>query len=146
MPLARKLRTPKKKKKKKRNRLLLFCAFQAGLIIIMASFNRIWHFRELVFINWSSPEKCSSLHSIISSMRFLDVHRSLQKKEIKLHETAGNEKINQEYSSYFLLSLWASSLKRVRDSTFFFFFYNYKGKSKKSLITGTTNNRTEIKC
>ena len=31
-------------------------------------------------------------------MRFLEAHGSVQKKKMKLHEIAGNEKIKQEYS------------------------------------------------
>ena len=54
--------------------------------------------RKLVFIKGGSSAKCSSLLSIIYSMRFLEAHGSVQKKKMKLHEIAGNEKIKQEYS------------------------------------------------
>ena len=38
---------------------------------MMTSFNRIWHLRELVFIEGGSPARCSSLLSVICSMSFL---------------------------------------------------------------------------
>ena len=88
MPLARKLR------KKKLYRRLLFCAsqpdhydnkLQAYVTLARASFYEGYISR-----------KSSSLPSVICSMRSLDAHGSVQKKKMKLHEIAGNEKIKQE--------------------------------------------------
>ena len=88
MPLARKLR------KKKNYRRLLFCPFQpdhydnklqAHLTLVQAC-----------FCKGKISNKSSSLLSVICSMRSLDAHGSAQKKKMKLHEIAGNEKIKQE--------------------------------------------------
>ena len=88
MPPARKLR------KKKLYRRLLFCAsqpdhydnkLQAHLTLARACFYK-----------GKISSKSSSLLSVICSMRSLYSHGSVQKKKMKLHEIAGNERIKQE--------------------------------------------------
>ena len=86
MPLAPKL----KKKKHYFARL--------SLIIMITSFNRIWHLRELVFIKGarlSSKVGLAAFRYLLYDAS-LDAHGSVLKKKMKLHETAGNEKIKQE--------------------------------------------------
>ena len=88
MPQARKLR------KKKLYRSLLFCAFQPDHYD-----NKLQAYVTLVracFYKGKISRKSSSLLSVISSMRSLDAHGSVQKKKMKLLEIAGNEKIKQE--------------------------------------------------
>ena len=88
MPQARKLR------KKKLYRSLLFCAFQPDHCD-----NKLQAYVTLVracFYKGKISRKSSSLLSVISSMRSLDAHGSVQKKKMKLLEIAGNEKIKQE--------------------------------------------------
>ena len=52
---------------------------------------------QACFYKEKISRKSSSLLSVICSMRSLDVHGSVQKKKMKLHEIAGNEKIKQEW-------------------------------------------------
>ena len=62
MPLAHKLRKEK-----------VYFA-RLSLIIMITSFNRIWHLRELVFIKGGSSAKWGSLLSVIYSMTHLLTH------------------------------------------------------------------------
>ena len=81
MPLARNLRT------KKLHERLLFCAFQPDHYD--SKLQSYLTLTRACFIKGRSAAKCTSLLSISYSMRSLDADESVQKKKIKLHETAG---------------------------------------------------------
>ena len=81
-------------KEKKLYMRLLFYAFQPDHYD-----NKLQAYLTLAracFYKGKISRKSSSLLSVISSMRSLDAHGSVQKKKMKLHEIAGNEKIKQE--------------------------------------------------
>ena len=105
MPLARKLR----KKKLHFARL--------SLIIMITSFNRIWHLHELVFMKGGSPAECGSLFSVIYSMTHLLTHTDqCRRRKWNCLKKQAMKKSNRN-SSYFILSSWASSLKGFWNST-----------------------------
>ena len=83
MPLARKLR-------EKNIGVCYFALF--SLIIMITSFKRIWHLPACFYKGKISSKSSSLLSVICSSLRFLDAHESVQKKKMKLHETAANKK------------------------------------------------------
>ena len=87
---------------------------------------------------------CSSLFSgVINSLRFLDEHGSVHKKKVKFQETAGSEKIKQEWfilpfefmgiptQEILKLDLGANAPRQPSStrplSDHFSCFYNYKG-------------------
>ena len=96
-------------------RRLLFCAFQPDHYD-----NKLQSYLTLAracFLKAGSPAKCGfAAFHYLPYAASLDAHGSVQKKKMKLHETAGNEKIKQE-SLYFLLISSASSLKGFWNST-----------------------------
>ena len=90
MPLARKLR-----KKKKPYKRLLLCAFQPD------------HYDNKLQSYLTLARACFHKGRLSSKVSFaafryllydasLDAHGSVQKKKMKLHETAGNQNIKQE--------------------------------------------------
>ena len=90
MPLARKLR----KKKKKPYRRLLFCAFQPDHYD-----NKLQSYLTLAracFLKRASSKVWFAAFRYLPYAASLDAHGSVQKKKMKLHETAGNENIKQE--------------------------------------------------
>ena len=78
-------------KEKKLYRRLLFCAFQPD-----QQLQAYLTLAQSCFIKGFFSSKSSSLLSVICSMRSLDAHGFVQKMKMKLHESAGNEKIKQE--------------------------------------------------
>ena len=85
MPLARKLRKKK----------TLFCAFEPDHYD-----NKLQSYLTLAracFLKGGSPAKCGfAAFRYLPYAASLDAHGSVQKKKMKLHETAGNENIKQE--------------------------------------------------
>ena len=116
MPLA----LTQAQEEKKLYRRLLFCVFQPDYYDNKLQ-SGIWHLRELVFIKGGSPAKCSSLLSVICSMRFLTHTDPCRRRKWNCMKLQAIRKSDSN-SLYFLLSSWASSLKGFYNSSFVLLF------------------------